>query len=43
MSQIHPLCESTGSTLIAITFTFRLSNSFFIFATVPSSVVHTGV
>ena len=43
MSPIHFLCESTGSTLSAMTFTFRLSNSGFSFATSPSSVVHTGV
>ena len=43
MSPIHLLCESTGSTLSAMTFTFRLSNSGFSFATRPSSVVQTGV
>ena len=35
--------ESTGSTDRPMTLTLRLSNSPFSFATVPSSVVHTGV
>src|ERR1700752_1660285 len=43
MSLIQPLCEASGSTLTAITLTFRFSNSALIFATVPSSVVQTGV
>ena len=43
MSPIHPLCEATGSTLTARALTLRLSNSALIFATMPSSVVQTGV
>ena len=43
MSEIHPLCESSGSTLTAMTLVLRLSNSDFSLATVPSSVVQTGV
>jgi len=43
MSAVQRLCESTSSTLTAIILTFRLSNSPFIFAASPSSVVQTGV
>src|SRR5579875_2297909 len=43
MSGIHPLCDSSGSTLMAMTLALRLSNSLFSLATAPSSVVHTGV
>src|ERR1700733_12912330 len=43
MSLIHRWCESSGSTLTAMTFTFRLANSFLSLATAPSSVVQTGV
>ncbi len=43
MSFAHFLWSSTESTLMPMTFTFRLSNSAFIFATWPSSVVQTGV
>src|SRR4051812_6474428 len=43
MSPTHLLWESSGSTLTPITFTLRLSNSGLSPATVPSSVVHTGV
>ncbi len=43
MSSDHFVCEVTGSTLRPITFVFRLSNSGFSPAIVPSSVVHTGV
>src|SRR5215471_3234393 len=43
MSLIHFLCDSSGSTLTAMTFTFLLANSSLILATVPNSVVHTGV
>src|SRR5207302_10313473 len=38
-----PLWASIGSTLMAITLTLRFLNSGMILATVPSSVVHTGV
>src|SRR5438128_7937534 len=43
MSFVHPLCDSSGSTLIAITLTPRFSNSPLTRAMYPSSVVHTGV
>ena len=43
ISPIHPLCDLTSSTLTAIAFAFRFSNSCFVFATMPSPVVHTGV
>src|SRR5258707_10998446 len=43
MSLIQRWCDSSGSTLMAITFALRLANSPLIFATVPSSVVQTGV
>src|SRR5438270_309832 len=43
MSPTHLLCEFTSSTETAITFTLRFSNSPFSFATMPSSVVQTGV
>src|SRR5262245_3705232 len=43
MSLIHFLCDSNGSTLTAMTFTFLRANSFLILATAPSSVVQTGV
>ena len=43
MSLLHLPCESSGSTLRPITFTLRLSNSGLSLATVPSSVVQTGV
>jgi len=43
MSLIQLWCFSRGSTLTAMTLTFRFSNSALIFATVPNSVVHTGV
>ena len=43
MSLIQPWCFSSGSTLIAITLTFRFSKSPLILATVPNSVVQTGV
>src|SRR5690348_8845678 len=43
MSPIQRLWLSTGSTLRAMTLTPRLSNSGLMRATVPSSVVHTGV
>src|SRR3569832_12924 len=39
----HFWWEATSSTLTAMTLTFRLSNCGFSFATVPSSVVQTGV
>src|SRR3569832_814095 len=43
MSAVHLLCESTGSTLTARTFTPRFLKSAERRATSPSSVVHTGV
>ena len=43
MSFTHPLCESRLSTERAATLTFLLSNSALYFATVPNSVVQTGV
>ena len=43
MSFAHSRCESTGSTERPMTFTLRVSNSGFSLATVPSSVVQTGV
>src|SRR5438445_3013399 len=43
MSLVHPLCDSSGSTLIAITLTPRFSNSPLTRAIYPSSVVQTGV
>src|SRR5271156_5759523 len=43
ISPTHFLCEGTSSTLTPIALMLRLSNSGFSFATVPSSVVHTGV
>lgn len=43
MSLIHALWSSTESHDRAITLVFRLVNSGTIFATVPSSVVQTGV
>ena len=43
MSPIQPLCDFTSSTLTAMTLQFRFSNSAFVFATKPSSVVQTGV
>src|SRR5215510_6439946 len=43
MSLIQPLFDFRGSTLTAMTFTLRFSNSALIFATVPNSVVQTGV
>ena len=43
MSFSHSRCESTGSTERPMVLTLRLSNSGFSLATVPSSVVQTGV
>src|SRR5581483_8670548 len=43
MSFAHFLWSSTGSADKPMIFALRLSNSAFIFAMVPSSVVHTGV
>lgn len=43
MSLIHSTCESTSSQLIAHSLTLRLLNSSTYLATVPSSVVQTGV
>src|SRR5436189_63926 len=43
MSAAQPLWLSSASTERPSTFTLRLSNSGFSFATSPSSVVHTGV
>src|SRR4051794_14097708 len=43
MSSDQPLCLSSGSTDKPRIFTLRLSNSGFMAAMVPSSVVHTGV
>ena len=43
MSLIQPWCDSTGSQDRAIHLTLRLVNSGISDATVPSSVVHTGV
>src|SRR5215831_20885154 len=43
MSLDHFLWSSTGSTLRPMILALRLSNSGFIFAMYPSSVVHTGV
>ena len=43
MSLIHSTCESTSSQLIAHNLTLRLLNSSTYLATVPSSVVQTGV
>ena len=43
MSLIHALCWSTESLEIPTTFTFRFSNSGTYLATLPNSVVHTGV
>ena len=43
MSPIQLLCDGTSSTLTAMTLQLRFSNSAFVFATKPSSVVHTGV
>src|SRR5262252_6853967 len=43
MSFDHFLWSSTGSAERPMIFTLRLSNSAFIFAIVPSSVVQTGV
>src|SRR3954451_9152691 len=43
MSSDQPLCLSSGSTDRPRIFTLRLSNSGFMAAIVPSSVVHTGV
>jgi hypothetical protein len=43
MSPTQPLWEATSSTLTAATLQFRFSNAALILATVPSSVVQTGV
>src|SRR5207253_10817508 len=43
MSFDHLLWSSTGSAESPMIFVLRRSNSLFIFAMVPSSVVHTGV
>src|SRR5580658_5680783 len=43
MSLTQLLCESIGSTLTARTLVLRAANWSFSLATVPSSVVHTGV
>ena len=43
ISLIQPWCDSTGSQDRAIHLTLRLENSGISDATVPSSVVHTGV
>ncbi len=37
------MCDSSGSTLTAMTLVLRLANSSFSLATAPSSVVQTGV
>src|SRR3989442_6854642 len=41
ISLVHPLCDSRGSTLMAITLTPRFSNSPLTRAMYPSSVVQT--
>src|SRR5438067_1046813 len=43
MSPLHRSCASSGSTLKPMTFVLRFANSALSRATVPSSVVHTGV
>ena len=43
ISPAQPLCDSIGSTEMAIAFTLRLSNSPLSDAVTPSSVVQTGV